>query len=66
MDILRCALEDPDHSSKANRNNPKPSKDWKWPSPEELQTYFDGINESAINAENFCASSTLGFYMVRH
>lgn len=43
-------------------------QDWKWPTPEELQSYLDRIkatNPRALEAEGLCKGGSLGLYMVR-
>ena len=68
MEELQDAIEDAQYMNAINDGTPKPTREWKWPSPEELKDYTDKLQQSspkAFEAEGFCKHGCLGFYMVR-
>ena len=66
MTDLKCAREEMLYLT-ATHQVSNPIKDWKWPSAEELETYYEKIHElnrSPLTADDFCENGSLGFYMV--
>jgi hypothetical protein len=69
MEELQDAIEDAQYMNAINDDTPKPTKDWRWPTPEELTEYTDKLQATspkAFEAEGFCKHGCLGFYMVRN
>ena len=67
MEELQDAIEDAQYMNAINDGTPKPTREWKWPSPEELKEYTDKLQQTspkAFEAEGFCKHGCLGFYMV--
>jgi len=68
MEELQDAIEDAQYMNAINDDSPKPTREWSWPSPEELKEYTDkqlAANPKAFEAEGFCKVGCLGFYLVR-
>lgn len=67
MEELQDAIEDAQYMSAMHDEMPRPTKEWKWPAADELQTYLDKlktVNPKIFTPEGFCKGS-LGFYLVR-
>ena len=66
MEELQDAIEDAQYMNAMHDDTPKPTKEWRKPSTEELQKYMTSLlqkNPRAYEAEEICSGS-LGFYMV--
>ena len=66
MEELQDAIEDVQYMNAMHDDIPRPTQDWKWPSPEEFQLYLDKVKTTAprsFEAEGLCRGS-LGFYTV--
>jgi hypothetical protein len=67
MEELQDAIEDAQYMNAINDDTPKPTREWKWPTPEELKEYTDKLQTTspkAFEAEGFCKHGCLGFYLV--
>ena len=67
MEELQDAIEDAQYMNAMHDDSPKPTKEWRKPTPEELQKHLNTLQESdpkALTAEGICTGS-LGLYMVR-
>ena len=67
MEELQDAIEDAQYMNAMHDDVPKPTKEWKWPTPEELQLFLDKIkatNPHALEAEGLCRGGSLGLYTV--
>lgn len=68
MEELQDAIEDAQYMNAMHDDSPKPTKEWKIPTTEELSKYTNGVlqkNPKAFEPEEVC-SGPLGFYMVRN
>jgi hypothetical protein len=66
MEELQDAIEDAQYMNAMQDSVPKPTKEWRKPTPEEIQKYVSRLmkdNPKALEAEGICTGS-LGFYMV--
>jgi hypothetical protein len=66
MEELQDAIEDAQYMNAMYDDIPRPTKDWKWPSNEEMQVYMEKVTTTCphlLAAEGLCKGS-LGFYMV--
>lgn len=67
MEELQDAIEDAQYINAMQDDTPKPTKEWKRPTPEELQRYVSKLqstNPKSLEPDGICAGS-LGLYMVR-
>lgn len=66
MEELQDAIEDAQYMNAMQDTVPKPTKEWRKPTPEEIQRYLARVlkeNPKALEADGICTGS-LGFYMV--
>ena len=66
MEELQDAIEDVQYMNAMHDGIPRPTQEWKWPSPEEFQIYLDKVKTTAprsFEPEGLCRGS-LGFYTV--
>lgn len=66
MEELQDAIEDAQYMNAMHDDSPKPTKEWKRPSPEEYQKYMNRLQSAdpkALTPEGICAGC-LGLYMV--
>ena len=66
MEELQDAIEDAQYMNAMYDDIPRPTKDWKWPSNEEMQVYMEKVTTTCphlLAAEGLCKGS-LGFFMV--
>ena len=67
MEQLQDAIQDAQYMTAMYDDTPRPTKEWQWPSAEELQSFLDqlkAVNPKIFEAEGICKGS-LGFYLVR-
>jgi hypothetical protein len=66
MEELQDAIEDAQYMSALNDIEPQPTRDWDWPSKEELNKYLSQLEEKSPNALDieFICRGSLGFYLV--
>ena len=67
MEELQDAIEDAQYMNAVHDTGPKPSKDWKFLSPENLESYIQNtasMKPYAMKLEVIC-NRPLGFYLVR-
>jgi hypothetical protein len=67
MEELQDAIEDAQYMNAMNDDIPKPTKEWVWPTKEELNDYVEKLRSTSpkvFEAEGLCKSGSLGFYMV--
>ena len=68
MEELQVAFEEMQYATAIHNDISLPTKEWKWPSADEMQKYNDTMKESSFfswNAEDFCGSGCLGLFMVQ-
>ena len=66
MEELQDAIEDAQYINAMNDDSPKPTKEWRMPSLQELQSYIESLktsNPESLTLEAMC-SNCLGFYLV--
>ncbi len=66
MDELQSHVDDAIFVDAVQNTIPAPTKNWKFPNPDELDTYVNKItaqNPQALELEGIC-SNCLGFYLV--
>jgi len=66
MEELQDAIEDAQYMNAMQDSTPKPTKEWKKPTPEEISKYTTKVlkdNPKAFSAEGICSGS-LGLYLV--
>lgn len=66
MDDVFAALEDAEYVNAIFIDSPKPTKQWSWLSPLQLNAYVSTLKEndpSAVDIETIC-QGCLGFYLV--
>jgi hypothetical protein len=66
MEDLQNAIENVQYMNAMHDEFPRPSKEWNWPSQDELKAYTDKIystSPESLDAERVCKGS-LGFYCV--
>ena len=67
MEQLQDAIEDAQYMTAMHDDMPRPTKEWQWPTAEELKSFLDQLkaaNPKIFEAEGICKGS-LGFYLVR-
>lgn len=65
MEELQDAIEDAQYMNAMHDDVPRPTKDWKYPTAEELNSYYERQrtqSPKSLELEGICEGS-LGFYM---
>ena len=65
MEELQDAIEDAQYMNAMHDDLPRPTKDWKFPTPDEMSAYFERMRAEApkgLELEGVC-DGALGYYM---